>query len=289
MKNKITLYLFLIVCLTSCTDEIKLSKDLDGTWNTVDSLLTLTSEDNEYEYELTQNNRYELKDGVNLECDNQIESIIINRNTLYYNKTDRNNELKEIALKDISIKCSPLDESDTLFILKDINPKNIKYFSKYLVFKENKNDKTLILDTTWKNSKFNRSGIIYKFKYSEVNNTYKDDKCGGEILIEKALIDEELLLETILDLEIEDIDLDNPDYYCIITDPQNFDNVSKELESKGMKIEGSISLLPSNTIQVSGSDVSQLFKLLDILEDHEDIQKVYSNFSIDDKDLNNID
>ena len=111
----------------------------------------------------------------------------------------------------------------------------------------------------------------------------------GEILIEKTLIDEELLLETILDLEIEDIDLDNPDYYCIITDPQNFDNVSKELESKGMKIEGSISLLPSNTIQVSGSDVSQLFKLLDILEDHEDIQKVYSNFSIDDKDLNNID
>ena len=111
----------------------------------------------------------------------------------------------------------------------------------------------------------------------------------GEILIEKTLIDEELLLETILDLEIEDIDLDNPDYYCIITDPQNFDNVSKELESKGMKIEGSISLLPSNTIQVSGSDVSQLFKLLDILEGHEDIQKVYSNFSIDDKDLNNID
>ena len=111
----------------------------------------------------------------------------------------------------------------------------------------------------------------------------------GEILIEKTLIDEELFLETILDLEIEDIDLDNPDYYCIITDPQNFDNVSKELESKGMKIEGSISLLPSNTIQVSGSDVSQLFKLLDILEGHEDIQKVYSNFSIDDKDLNNID
>jgi hypothetical protein len=33
MKNKITLYLFLIVCLTSCTDEIKLSKDLDGTWS----------------------------------------------------------------------------------------------------------------------------------------------------------------------------------------------------------------------------------------------------------------
>ena len=45
----------------------------------------------------------------------------------------------------------------------------------------------------------------------------------GEILIEKISADEELFLETIVDLEIEDIDLDNSDYYTILTSPENFE------------------------------------------------------------------
>ncbi len=111
----------------------------------------------------------------------------------------------------------------------------------------------------------------------------------GEILIEKISADEELFLETIVDLEIEDIDLDNSDYYTILTSPENFDQISKTLETKKIKIEGSINLLPSNTVKVSDNDVAQLLKLLDLLEGHEDVQKVYSNFDIDDKDLSNID
>ena len=110
----------------------------------------------------------------------------------------------------------------------------------------------------------------------------------GEILIEKSSIDEELFLESILDLDIEDIDLDHSDYYVILVSPNNFDKTSKNLEEKGIKIEGSISLLPSNTIKVSGNDANQLLKLLDLLENHEDIQKIYSNFDIDDADLDNI-
>ena len=110
----------------------------------------------------------------------------------------------------------------------------------------------------------------------------------GELLIEKSSIDEESLLEAIIDLEIEDIDLDNSDYYSILIAPEYFDSISKILESKELKIEGSISLLPSNTIKVSGSNATQLFNLLDLLENHEDVQKVYSNFDIDDKDLSSI-
>ena len=111
----------------------------------------------------------------------------------------------------------------------------------------------------------------------------------GEILIEKVSTDEELFLEIIVDLEIEDIDLDNSDYYTILTSPENFDQISKILENKKIKIEGSINLLPSNTVKISDNDVAQLLKLLDLLEGHEDVQKVYSNFDIDDKDLSNID
>ncbi len=110
----------------------------------------------------------------------------------------------------------------------------------------------------------------------------------GEILVEKNLVDEELFLESILELEVEDIDLDNPDYYCIIVSPEKFDSTSIELEKNKIKIEGSISLVPNNTVKVSGNDANQLLELLNLLESHEDVQKVYSNFDIDDKDLNNV-
>ena len=110
----------------------------------------------------------------------------------------------------------------------------------------------------------------------------------GEILVEKSSVDEESILEIMIDLDIEDIDLDSPDYYCILIPSEDFDSVSKMLEDKKIKIEGSVSLVPSNTVKVSGNDAKQLLKLLDLLENHEDIQKVYSNFDIDNKDLTNI-
>ena len=109
----------------------------------------------------------------------------------------------------------------------------------------------------------------------------------GEILIDKMSIDEDSFLEIAIDLNIEDIDLDNPDYYSILIPAEDFDHISKALESKEIKIDGSVSLVPSNTVQVSGAEANQLLKLLDILENHEDVQKVYSNFDIDD-DLSNI-
>ena len=110
----------------------------------------------------------------------------------------------------------------------------------------------------------------------------------GEILIGKKNIDEESFLESIIDLEVEDIVLDNPDYYVILVSPENFDKTSMSLEKNEIKLEGSINLLPSNTIKVSGNDAAQLLKLLDILENHEDVQKIYSNFDIDDTELSNI-
>tara|TARA_Y100000814_G_scaffold133294_1_gene96448 strand:+ start:1017 stop:1760 length:744 start_codon:yes stop_codon:yes gene_type:complete len=110
----------------------------------------------------------------------------------------------------------------------------------------------------------------------------------GEIIIEKESLDEELFLEAVLDLDVEDIDLDNPDYYSIIVLPEKFDEVSLKLEQSNIKIEGSISLIPNNTIRIEGNDATQLLNLLSLLENHEDVQKVYSNFDIDDKDLDNI-
>lgn len=50
-------------------------------------------------------------------------------------------------------------------------------------------------------------------------------------------------------------------------------------------MEGEVGLVPINMVKVSGGDVGQLFKLLELLEDHEDIQKVYSNFDLDEAEM----
>ena len=63
----------------------------------------------------------------------------------------------------------------------------------------------------------------------------------------------------------------------------------EELESEGIEIEsGELTLEPQNKINIAGNDAISLLKLLDLLEENEDIQKVYSNFEIDDDELEKI-
>jgi YebC/PmpR family DNA-binding regulatory protein len=102
----------------------------------------------------------------------------------------------------------------------------------------------------------------------------------GTFTIFKNGVDEDGLLETSLDLGAEDFNSDADDVFIIETSPDDFGNMSKGLEDAGFDVEGEVGLVPINTVKISGGDVSQLLNLLELLEDHEDIQKVYSNFSI---------
>ena len=86
----------------------------------------------------------------------------------------------------------------------------------------------------------------------------------------------------------DDFSSDN-EYYIISTSPDSFSNVSSGLETNGIKIDsGEINLEPQNKVNVSGADINILMKLLDLLEEHEDVQKIYSNFEIDDAELSKI-
>ena len=75
------------------------------------------------------------------------------------------------------------------------------------------------------------------------------------------------------------------DLFVIETSPDGFGNMSKGLEDAGFDVEGEVGLVPINMVKVSGGDVGQLLKLLELLEDHEDIQKVYSNFDLDEVEM----
>ena len=111
----------------------------------------------------------------------------------------------------------------------------------------------------------------------------------GIIIVSKNNNNENDLLETILELGADDFYSEGKNIFKIITKPELFGNVSKGLESMGIEIEsGELTLEAKNKINISGNYAISLLKLLDLLEENEDIQKVYSNFEIDDEELNKI-
>ena len=109
----------------------------------------------------------------------------------------------------------------------------------------------------------------------------------GTITLSKAGIEEDSILEMSLDLGADDFQSEN-DVFIIITTSEDFGVVSKGLEDEGYEINGEVGLVPINMVKISGTDAKQLLGLLEKLEDHEDIQKVYSNFDLDDTEMGSL-
>ncbi len=106
----------------------------------------------------------------------------------------------------------------------------------------------------------------------------------GYILVDKKIIDEESLMDIVLDAGAEDLKNDpGEDNYEIIITPEDFSKVKDALIGADVKIELSeIAMIPQNTIALDEKNASQMLKLMEILEDHDDIQNVYANFDIPD-------
>jgi YebC/PmpR family DNA-binding regulatory protein len=109
----------------------------------------------------------------------------------------------------------------------------------------------------------------------------------GTITLNKMGVDEDIVLEKSLELGADDFGSDN-DVIEITTSPELFGDVSDGLEKEGYEIEGEVGLSPINSINVSGADAKQLLQLLEKLEENEDIQKVYSNFDLDESELGSL-
>ncbi|MGZ4104495.1 MAG: YebC/PmpR family DNA-binding transcriptional regulator, partial [Actinomycetota bacterium] len=67
----------------------------------------------------------------------------------------------------------------------------------------------------------------------------------------------------------------------IVVEPSAFENVKQTLEKAGIAVLSSeVTMLPQNTVPVDGSDARAVLKLMEALEDHDDVQSVYANFDI---------
>jgi len=104
----------------------------------------------------------------------------------------------------------------------------------------------------------------------------------GSIVIDKKIIDEDALMELALDAGAEDVISDGNEFE-VITDPVSFEKVKKAIDAKGIKhLEASIGMIPSNTVKLDANKAEQMLKLMEKLEDNDDVQNVYANFDIDD-------
>jgi YebC/PmpR family DNA-binding regulatory protein len=97
--------------------------------------------------------------------------------------------------------------------------------------------------------------------------------------------DEDAMMELALDAGASDFARED-DTFAITTEPSELHAVKEALEAKGMKIgEAKLEWLPQSTVSVAGDDAKTLVKLLDVLEDLDDVQNVEGNFDIDEASL----
>jgi YebC/PmpR family DNA-binding regulatory protein len=101
--------------------------------------------------------------------------------------------------------------------------------------------------------------------------------------------DEDAMLELALEAGAEDFRRED-DVYVVTTDPASFHAVQAALEAKKVvPAESELAMVPKNTVAVAGKEnVASLLKLIDALEELDDVQKVWGNFEIDDADLEDL-
>lgn len=110
----------------------------------------------------------------------------------------------------------------------------------------------------------------------------------GVIKVSREKIDEEKLMEIAIEAGAEDVK-EEDEFYEVITEPSEFYSVKKVLEEKGVEIERSeLTYIPNTTVRVEGEKAEKLLKLLEALENHDDVQNTYSNFDVPEEVLSSL-
>ena len=90
------------------------------------------------------------------------------------------------------------------------------------------------------------------------------------------------LIDLSLDLGADDV-ISDGEVFLVLTEVDKFEEVRKGLEESNVDFENAeISMIPSNSVKVEGKPAEHMLKMLDLLDDCDDVQKVHSNFDIDD-------
>jgi YebC/PmpR family DNA-binding regulatory protein len=138
----------------------------------------------------------------------------------------------------------------------------------------------------------NRTVSEMRYVFSRNNGNMGEAGCvswmfhkKGSIVVDKAAADEEKLMEVALESGADDIQEDSGNYE-VLTAPENFDKVTTALAaSKIPTVSAELAMVPQTWIKLTGKEAQQVLKLVEALEDHDDVQHVWANFDIAEEEL----
>jgi len=104
----------------------------------------------------------------------------------------------------------------------------------------------------------------------------------GHILFETGTVDEDALMETALEAGADDVRTEDGGF-VVVTQPGQMLTVKEALEAKAMKpVHTEVGLYPEITVRLEGKEAEQMLKLVNLLEEQEDVQNVFANYEVDD-------
>lgn len=142
----------------------------------------------------------------------------------------------------------------------------------------------------------NRTVADVRHLFNKYNGNLGENGCVGWMFdkkgwfaVAKADADEEELMMTALDAGAEDVKDEDGENFEIITAPDDFEAVKAALESAGIAIvDSEVTMLPQNYVSLEGKDAETMIKLMDALDDNDDVQKVYTNADISDEVMDSL-
>ena len=107
----------------------------------------------------------------------------------------------------------------------------------------------------------------------------------GQVVVEKQAADEEKLLNAALDAGADDMS-DDGSAWEIVSAPELFEAVRDAVKGLGLEpASASVAMIPQNYIKLQGKDAQQMLRLMEALDDHDDVQHVWANFDIEEKEI----
>ena len=110
----------------------------------------------------------------------------------------------------------------------------------------------------------------------------------GDVVVAKSAAKEDDLMGVVLEAGADDL-RDDGENWEVITDPSSFDAVLTAVKESGIQpISAEVAMIPQNYIKLEGQQATQMIRLVEALEEHDDVQHVHSNFDIDQKLLEEV-
>jgi YebC/PmpR family DNA-binding regulatory protein len=107
----------------------------------------------------------------------------------------------------------------------------------------------------------------------------------GLMLLDKQSVDEEKLINAALEAGALDVQESEKEFE-VTTEPSQFEQVKKKIEESGLRASyAEITMVPQSTVRLTGKEAQQMLRLMEGLEDSEDVQHVFANFDIPDEEM----